>query len=262
MPIPPVLRAAHVRRTPADTFRLFTDQIGAWWPVRTHGLFGDRSGGVAFAAGALVERSVTGETTAWGEVQAWEPPSRLVLTWHPGRSDGPHSVVEVTFTGDADGTRVEIPHRGWDAFGEGAMAARRDYTGPSAWGGLLDRFGDLADRHPGGVDPDPGRAELGDLTAAYEAFFVEAALGGFGPPTGDEWTAEQVVAHVAVNDDGLAAVCRALLEGRDAMFDNAPSNDRSVLDALVTAAGGSLVALVAVGRSRAESVRLLLRGAP
>ena len=246
MPIPPVLRAAHVRRSPADTFRLFTDQIGAWWPLGTHGLFGARSGGVSFVDGVLVERSGAGETTVWGEVLTWEPPDRLVLAWHPGRTEGPHGVVEVTFTGDEDGTRVEIAHRGWDAFGAGAMAARRDYTGPSAWGGLLDQFGDLADRHAGGAELD-GLDELAELAAAYEAFFAEAALGGFGPPTGAEWTAEQVVAHVAVNDDGLAAVCRTLLRGLDASFDNAPSNDRPVLDALVTLA-----------RTRAETVRLLL----
>lgn len=249
MTVPPVLRAAHVRRSPAEAFRLFTEHIGAWWPLPTHGLHGDRAGGLSFVGGRLVERALTGETTVWAEVEAWEPGVRLALAWHPGRADGPASRVEVTFAGDADGTRVELVHHGWERFGEAAAAARAGYSGSGTWGGVLDDFADVADRDV--VAPD-----LAALAAAYDAFYDEAAAGGFGDPVPGEWTAAQVVAHVAVNDDGMAAVCRALVHGRAVTFDNAPSNDPAVLAAHV--AGADLAALVAVGRSRAETLRLLL----
>ena len=247
----PVLRAAHVRQPAAEAFRLFTDQIGSWWPLSTHGLFGERAGGVAFEDGAVVERSVTGERTVWAEVTVWEPPHRLVLAWHPGRADGPSSEVEVRFVADDDGTRIELAHSGWEAFGEGALGARSSYVGPTAWGFVLDHFADVADR-------DPRRTSLDDLAAAYDAFFAEALAGGFGTPAPDEWTAVQVVAHVAVNDDTLASVCRALVARGTPSFDNASANDVAQLDALVAAAGGSIAGVVRVARQRAETLRLLV----
>lgn len=251
MPTAPVLRAAHVRRAPADAFRLFTDQIGAWWPLPTHGLFGDRAGGLAFEEGRLVERAVDGSPTVWGEVLAWDPPHRLVVTWHPGRSDGPMSTVTVTFAGDDTGTRVELRHDGWESFGERFEAARQSYAGPSAWGSVLDHYADVADRDA--AEP----AGVAALRAAYEAFFAVAERGGFGPPPAGEWSAGEVVAHVAVNDGLVAAVTQGLVHGRTITFDNAVSNDLAVLDAFVARADG-LTDLVDLGRRRAETVCLLL----
>jgi len=237
----PVLRAAHVRRSPADAFRLFTDQIGAWWPLPTHGLFGDRAGGLSFVDGRLVERSVGGDETVWAEVVAWEPPTRLVMTWHPGRDDGPASTVEVHFVGDDDGTRVEVTHHGWEAFGERAAAARGSYVGPNAWGFVLDHYADVADRD------HPGAEGLAALHEAYDTFFAEAERGGFGPAADGGWSAAQVVAHMIVNDETVAAVTRSLIAGKVVAFENAAGNDTTVLDAVVARAGGDLGALVARG---------------
>lgn len=254
MTVAPVLRAAHVRQTPAEAFRLFTDQIGAWWPLPTHGLFAGRAGGVAFEDGRLVERSVAGERTVWAEVVAWEPPHRIVLAWHPGHDDGPHSEVEVTFVGHGDGTRVELVHRGWDGFGETALAARGSYIGPSAWGFVLDHYADVADRDAHAAAADA----LDALVSAYDAFFAEALAGGFDAPPAGEWTAERVAAHVAMNDDAMAAVCRALIKGDTPTFGNEPCHDAAVLDALINGAGGTMAGVVAVGRARATTLRLLL----
>ena len=139
----PILRSAHVRRPIDEAFTLFTEQIGAWWPLSTHGVFGDRAGGLDFVDGELVERSCDGQSTTWGEVVAWDPPCRLAMTWHPGRAADDASMVEVSFTADVDGTRVEIRHDGWEAFGEEAAARRRSYVGPNAWGYVLDFYCDL-----------------------------------------------------------------------------------------------------------------------
>jgi uncharacterized protein YndB with AHSA1/START domain len=199
---PPVVRAALVRCAVDEAFTAFTDRIGAWWPLPTHGRFGERAGGVAFDAGRLVERSVDGEEVVWGEVLAWEPPHRLVVSWHPGREADDASEVEVRFLAQDDGTRVELEHRGWERFGEDAMRRRRGYVGPGAWGAVLEHFADVAEPRADGPD-------LAPLRAAYSAFFAEAERGGFAlPPAEGEWDADEVLAHVALNDLAMAAVAR------------------------------------------------------
>lgn len=255
MTLAPVLRAVHVRRTPQDAFDLFTGRIGAWWPLESHGLFHGRSGGVAFTDGRLVERSLDGEEAVWGTVTAWEPGRRLAVTWHPGADPARATAVEVHFVAVDGGTRVEIAHSGWEALGDRTVPARRSYAGPNAWAWVLEHFADTVERR---VDGDDGLPDVGPLRAAYAAFFAEALAGGSGAPADGGWTAAQVVAHVALNDDGLARVCRALVVDGSPSFDNAVPNDRRALDALVAAHGGDLAALVATGRRRAHEVCLLL----
>ena len=47
-PVPPVLRSAQVARPLEEAFEVFTQQIGAWWPLPTHGIFGADAGGLGF----------------------------------------------------------------------------------------------------------------------------------------------------------------------------------------------------------------------
>jgi hypothetical protein len=77
------------------------------------------------------------------------------------------------------------------------------------------------------------------LRKAYEAFAVEADAGGFGPPPPGEWSAGQVVAHLARNDDLLAEVTAAILAGRTASFDNRPSLDPAPAPVEVLRASGA-----------------------
>jgi len=243
---PPVLRAALVSCDVEEAFSAFTDRIGAWWPLPTHGVFGERAGGVAFDEGRLVERSVDGDEAVWGEVLVWEPPRRLVVTWHPGRGADDASEVEVRFIPDGDGTRVELEHRGWERFGEDAVRRRRGYVGPGAWGAVLEHFADVA-------EPSTDGPELDGLRAAYEAFFAEADRGGFGPrPSAGEWDADEVLAHVALNDLAMTAVAHALVHRREGLeFRNVVCQDPAVLAAEV-ARTPDRAARVARGRALAE----------
>jgi uncharacterized protein YndB with AHSA1/START domain len=250
MTVAPVLRAAHVRRDAPTAFALFTERIGAWWPLRTHGLFGHHAGTVELIDGAVVERAVDGRTVTWATVSVWEPPSRLVLAWHPGGDGSRASEVEVRFVPDADGTRIELEHRGWEAFGETALAHRQSYVGPNAWGYVLDHYADVADRS----DPIAG---IDVLAAAYDAFFA-ATAGPFAPPSPGEWTADEVVAHVLLNDGALSALCRSIIEGEADEFTNDTVQDRKALARAVDAAGGELVLLVARARAAASDYRTLL----
>lgn len=227
---PPVIRAAWVRLPPADAFEVFTDEIGAWWPLPTHGIFGNRAGGLTFRDGRLIERSIDGTETTWGHVLIWEPAERLVITWHPGRDDDDASRVEVSFEPDAGGTRVVLEHRGWETFGEQALDRRRSYAGPGAWGSVLDHYGDATESRCDGPD-------LRDLGAAYEAFLIEAEAGGFGDAAEGEWDADRVIAHVTLNDAAILAVCQSLVHGSPITFENRTCQDPAVLTAWVDACG-------------------------
>ncbi len=243
--VAPVVRATWVRCDPQTAFEVFTRRIGAWWPLPTHGMFGERAGGVGFEDGRLIERSVTGEECLWGEVLVWDPPERLAFSWHPGGEPTEASEVEVGFAADGDGTRVVLEHRGWERFGESALARRRRYVGPGTWGAVLEHYADVAEP-AGQVDG------LGALEAAYDAFLAEAARGGFGEPPAGEWDAAQVLAHVALNDMAMTAVAHAIVHGKtDLRFENVLCQDRAVLAAEVSRAG-DLPGLVAHARQAAD----------
>jgi hypothetical protein len=114
---------------------------------------------------------------------------------------------------------------------------------------VLDHFADGVELRHDGADLDP-------LAAAYDAFFAEVEAGraadGFGPPTDGGWTAEQVVAHVALNDLAMTAVAHSLVHRSDApTFGNTTCQRIDHLDAVVEASG-DLDGLVAFGRRCAD----------
>jgi len=135
----PLLRTVTVAVPVERAFEVFTRRVGDWWPLSTHGCFEEEGGSVSFESDRLVERSKTGEEAAWGEVLAWEPPTRIAFTWHPGYADGDAMTeVEVRFRAEGDGTRVALEHRGWDAIGEAARKSREGYAG--GWDLALARY--------------------------------------------------------------------------------------------------------------------------
>lgn len=252
----PIVRTALVARPLGEAFAVFTDEIGAWWPLPTHSVFQAEAGGVHFVDGRLVERSIDGRDTVWAEVLEWDPPHRLVLAWHPGVEPGPSDQrppsgrVEVSFADEDGATRVQVRHDGWEAFGEEALRRRRDYIGPSAWGHVLDHFADGAEPRLDGAAPDL----LAQLEEAYAAFFAEAERGlaaaGFAPPVDGGWTAEQVVAHIALNDLALTAVAHGLVHRGEPEYGNHACQVVDTLDQVVAEHGGDdgLAGLIGFGR--------------
>ncbi|MGB2953700.1 MAG: SRPBCC family protein [Gaiellaceae bacterium] len=139
--IEPVRRVVTVKRTPEEAFRLFTEEIGTWWPVQAHSAGEPKPEAVMLEprdGGLIYERLAGGEIAAWGHVLAWEPPHRLVLEWQPNPNAAAATEVEVRFTAEANGTRVELEHRGWERLGERAALARMEYD--LGWDGVLGRF--------------------------------------------------------------------------------------------------------------------------
>lgn len=152
--IEPVVVAVEVRRGVEEAFGVFTGEIASWWPVADHSVEADKVEAVVLegrVGGRLYERWRDGGESDWGRVVAWEPPSRLVLSWSPNPERSATTEVEVRFTAlEADLTRVELEHRGWEQLGDLAAEIRDNYR--EGWPGVLDSFATTA------MAVRPGRA--------------------------------------------------------------------------------------------------------
>jgi uncharacterized protein YndB with AHSA1/START domain len=131
-----ITKEVHVDATPETAYRVFTEQIGAWWPLERYSVL-DGVQTVVFENDRIVERAADGSESVWGEVLDYEVAGRLRFTWHPGRDDEP-TEVEVTFAADGDGTLVTLVHSGWEALSEERRAGRVDYD--NGWPGVLELY--------------------------------------------------------------------------------------------------------------------------
>jgi len=144
--VEPVRVAVEVRRGVEEAFRVFTTDIGAWWPLLGHSVAPDKVEAVVLEGrpgGRLYERWRDGGEADWARVLAWEPPARLVLAWRPNPERRAETEVEVRFVAvEADHTRVELEHRGWERLGDLAAEARASYD--DGWPGVLDAYAGAA----------------------------------------------------------------------------------------------------------------------
>ncbi len=150
--IAPVRRSVLVQAPPERAFQVFTEGFASWWPASHSILEGGQEAAFIEPAegGRWYERGPAGEECDWGRVLAFEPPRRLVLSWllderfelDPDESKA--SQVEVAFTPEGDGTRVEIVHSGFDRRGEGGEGVATGVAGEGGWSGLLARYAEAA----------------------------------------------------------------------------------------------------------------------
>ena len=146
-----VRHAITVAVSPDKAFSTFTAGFDGWWP-RSHHI------GQAELAEAIIEpreggrwyeRCVDGSECDWGKVVVWDPPTRIVLGWQLS-SEWTYDAdiwteLEVTFTAEGpDRTRVELEHRGLDAYGDQIENMRGSLGSDGGWRGLLERFGAAA----------------------------------------------------------------------------------------------------------------------
>jgi len=140
-PFQPVRRSVCVACPVTEAFRLFTDDIDSWWPLASHSVGEHKAKTCIFEGregGRIYESTTDGTMHVWGTVTAWEPPERVVFTWHPGRDSATAQEVELRFSEHDDGARVELEHRGWEILGEQATALRSGYE--SGWVMVLECF--------------------------------------------------------------------------------------------------------------------------
>lgn len=124
-----------------DAFRVFTGEIGTWWPVDVHSIGEEKVTAVLMEGGAggrLYEVWDNGEQRDWADVLEWDEPHRIVLAWHPNPDRSTSTEIEIRFTSEGDGTRVSLEHRGWDRLGAEAAEARESYL--TGWPPVIDLF--------------------------------------------------------------------------------------------------------------------------
>ncbi len=145
----PVRRSVHVKAAPERAFEVFTAGMGNWW-IRSHSINTSPQASIVMEpreGGRWYEVGEDGSECTWGRVLAWEPPQRLLLAWQISGQwkHDPDFIteVEVRFTRDGDGTRVDLEHRNLERFGDKENAMRAALGSPDGWAGLLARFADL-----------------------------------------------------------------------------------------------------------------------
>ena len=81
-----VNKSVHVKRSSEDAFRLFVNEIGKWWPLRTNRFTygGDRAQDIFLeepVGGRFYERFKDGEEFVIGHEMTCDRPDRIVFTW-------------------------------------------------------------------------------------------------------------------------------------------------------------------------------------
>lgn len=146
--VAPVRKSIVVNASVEHAFRVFTEDFDGWWPRSHHigkspmkrAIIEQRTGGRCFS------EQEDGTDCDWGQVLAWDPPRRLVIAWQitpqwvyePDLAKS--SEVEIRFTPQGTGTRVDLEHRHFERHGEGGAAMRTGVDSPNGWGDLLSQF--------------------------------------------------------------------------------------------------------------------------
>ena len=136
-----ISKSIFVKRPVEAAFRHFTADIGRWWPLKEGFSRGGERANEIFiegrVGGRLFERYSDGEESVIGRVTAFDPPARVSFTWRQATWNA-DTEVEVRFAAEADGTRVTLEHRGWEALSEAARKSQNSYV--QGWELLLTRF--------------------------------------------------------------------------------------------------------------------------
>lgn len=135
----------------ALAFEVFTARIESWWPMASHHIGDADCAAVVIEprpGGRWYERGVDGIECQWGEVLVWEPDRRVVLVWRLNAQfkfdPALRTEVDIRFTAiDAGTTRVDLEHRGLEAYGADAVAMREAFGSPNGWNGMLEHFAEV-----------------------------------------------------------------------------------------------------------------------
>jgi uncharacterized protein YndB with AHSA1/START domain len=140
-----VYKTITVRASQERAFAVFTEGYGTWWPREHHLGEADLADAIIepFVGGRYYEKCVDGSECDWGRVLAYEPPTRLVLSWHlqgdwrydpdPAKA----SEIEVRFIAEGPNqTRVALEHRHIERH-DLAERVVEGIDSPDGWSGIL-----------------------------------------------------------------------------------------------------------------------------
>jgi uncharacterized protein YndB with AHSA1/START domain len=134
-----------------EAFRIFTEDIGSWWPPEHHILQADLAEMVfePRVGGHIYDRGVDGSECRWARVLAYEPPHRIIfswdiaLDWQIEKDTEKTSEIEVRFIADGEErTRVELEHRKLEHHGPGWESMRDAVESEGGWPLGLARLAD------------------------------------------------------------------------------------------------------------------------
>jgi uncharacterized protein YndB with AHSA1/START domain len=136
-----VNKSVTVNVPPDRAFEAFTKEIGSWWPLdKGFSFLGENQKEMFLeekVGGRFFERGQDGTEYLIGEVRAYDPPSRVLLSWnHPDIRAS--TEVEVRFTEQRGATRVDLEHRGFEALGPKAEEEFKSYDG--GWVEILRHY--------------------------------------------------------------------------------------------------------------------------
>ena len=133
-------------------FKVFTEDFGRFKPPE-HNLLGVDIAETVFegrVGGFVYDRGTDGSECRWAHVLAYDPPSRVVISWDIGpdwqiETDPDRtSEVEVLFTAESPTrTKVALEHRNLDRHGEGWEGVRGGVDSDQGWPLYLDRYAEL-----------------------------------------------------------------------------------------------------------------------
>lgn len=155
VPIASVKQAIVVDAPVERAFKVFVEDFDRIKP-REHNLLAVPIARTVFeprVGGHIYDRGVDGSECRWARVLAYEPPSRLLLSWDisprwqvetdPART----SEWEVRFIAETPNrTRVELEHRHLDRHGLGWESERDGVAADQGWPLYLQRYVDLFGR--------------------------------------------------------------------------------------------------------------------
>jgi uncharacterized protein YndB with AHSA1/START domain len=130
-----IRKSIWIGRSPEVSFKVFCEGIGEWWP----GGFGGKDSRLFLetaVGGRFGERRTDGTEYEIGRVTAYQPPSLVAFTWRAPSWDVT-TQVEIRFSGEAGGTRVELEHSGWEQSAK-TGDARANYD--SGWATILGHY--------------------------------------------------------------------------------------------------------------------------
>jgi uncharacterized protein YndB with AHSA1/START domain len=147
------VRTSIVVEAPIErAFSVFTEDFGSFKPPE-HNLLGVEIAETVFEpreGGHLYDRGVDGSECRWARVLAYEPPTRVVISWDISpqwqlETDlEKTSEVEVRFVAEApERTRVELEHRNLERHGESWEGLRDGVASKDGWPLYLQRFAEL-----------------------------------------------------------------------------------------------------------------------
>ena len=130
-----IRKSIKVERAPEIAFRVFTEEIGAWWPGGFSGP-GSRLSMETKIGGRFFETRADGTEYEIGRLTAYQPPNVVAFSWRAPSWDG-DTQVEVRFIADGIGTRIELEHHGWELDAK-TRDARKNYDG--GWETILGHY--------------------------------------------------------------------------------------------------------------------------